>query len=45
MIEIVIKILLLFISDTIYLLSWIFLPYKKKKKKTDQLEVKFEISS
>lgn len=44
MIEIVIKILLLFISDTIYLLSWIFLPYKKKKK-TDQLEVKFEISS
>lgn len=44
MIEIVIKILLLFISDTIYLLSWIFLPYKKKKK-PDQLEVKFEISS
>lgn len=43
MIEIVIKILLLFISDTIYLLSWIFLPYKKKQK-TDQLEVKFEIS-
>lgn len=42
MIELVIKILLLFISNTIYLLSWIFLPYKKK---TDQLEVKFEISS
>lgn len=43
MIEIVIKILLLFIINTMYLLSWIFLPYKKKK--TDQLEVKFEISS
>lgn len=33
MIEIVIKILLHFIIDTIYLLSWIFLPYKKKQKK------------
>lgn len=43
MIEIVIKILLLFIINTMYLLSWIFLPYKKKKP--DQLEVKFEISS